>query len=188
MSALSSDFTGCDIMIYDSLGNILCNTVVTQYDRNALRIDVEDTPQSLVVGSVCKLLIMSSPAPCEYEGRIVVTGIKKSIAMFHGQVKENRAAVRYKANFKAYIENLIIGARACPLYSPLEITCINISKSGIRFKAPPYALSDGDRFQMRMKISGSEKLLIADVVSHLDKDPETSEYGCRFLIGSERVV
>jgi len=188
MSALSSDFTGCVIFIYDAQGSELCSTIVTQYDRTALRIEVADTPRELTVGSICKLLILSSPAPCEYEGRVVATGTKKAVAMFRGQVKENRGAARYKVSFPAYIENLICGARACPLYAPLEITCINISQSGIRFKAPVNALLDGDRFQMRMKISGSEKLLIADVVAHIDKDSETSEYGCRFLIGSERVV
>ena len=41
---------------------------------------------------------------------------------------------------------------------------------------------------MRMRISDSEKLLIANVIHHTDNDTKASEYGCQFLIGSEKVV
>ena len=188
MSALNSDFTGCSVFFYDDAGNNLGNTTVIDYNKKALRIEVPYTPPSLTVGSSCKLLILSSPSPCEYQGRVAKEGAKKIIALFFGHEKENRRSVRYKVNIPALIENMIYDNRAYPLHTPLEIELVNISQSGMRFRAPFTALSDDDRFQIRLRINKSEKLLIADVVYHIDKGTETSEYGCRFLIGSERAV
>jgi len=188
MSALSSDFTDCSVLIYDEAGKHLGDTVVVDYNKDALRIEVREIPPTLEAGSRCKLLILSSPSPCEYNGKVIKEGAKKIIAMFFGHVKENRKAVRYKVNSSALIENLIYDYRAYRLHTPLKVELINISQSGARFRATINSLSDYDRFQMRVRISDSEKLLIADVVNHLDKGSKISEYGCRFLIGSEMVV
>jgi len=188
MTSLSSDFTGCSILIYDEAGNDLGSTTIVSYNRAALRIEVKDTPLSLNMGSICRLLILSSPSPCEYQGRIVKEGSKKNIALFFGQEKENRRAARFKVNYPALIENLICDGKAYPLLSPLEAILINISQSGVRFRTPINAFSNGDRFQMRLLIGHTAKLLIADVIDHVDKDNSVSEYGCQFLIGSERVV
>jgi len=184
MTSLSSDYTGCTVFIYGTGGDHLGSTLVSSYDKKQLRIEVLELPEVLVAGAGCKLLIMSSPAPCEYLGRVVREGAKSLIAMYQGQEKENRKSVRYKINTTALIENLVCDLKAFPLLKPLEIKLINISKSGVRFSAPVYALIDGNRFQMRMKISDSEKVLIAEVIHHTNIGHEITEYGCRFLIGN----
>ena len=188
MAALSGNYTGCSVLIYDTEGNHLTSTTVTDYDRMTLRIAVKETPPGLSVGDSCGLFILSSPAPCEYQGRVANDGMKKIIAMYNGQKKENRGAVRYNVNYPVLIEYYICDGRAYPLHTPLKAELINISKSGVRFSAPTNALSDGDRFQMRMKINDNEKLFIADVINHSDDDFESSKYGCRFLVASEREV
>jgi len=188
VKALGSNHTDSAILIYDEVGNQLGSTTVVSHDRTNMRIEVQDIPHELRINSVCRLLVMTSPAPCEYQGRITGEGSKKIIALFHGREKENRQATRYKVNTTATIENLVYNGKAYPMHTPMTVELINISKSGVRMRAPFYALSDGDRFQMRMKISDSEKLLIADVIYHADKDNKASEYGCHFLIGSEKVV
>ena len=188
MTSLSSDFTGCPVLIYDNDGERLGNTVITSYNRTSLRIEVKDTPQSLDAGCTCKLLILSSPSPCEFCGRVNKDGNKKIIAMYFGHEVENRGSTRYKVSFPGAIENLICDGKAYPLHTPLQVRLMNISQSGVRFRTPYYSLIDGDRFQMRIEINNSAKLLIADVVNHVDRDNDSSEYGCRFLIGSERVV
>ena len=175
-------------MIYDEAGNHLGSTIVTDYNKNALVIEVEEIPPVLGNGERCRLLILSSPSPCEYQGRVTKMGARKTIAMFFGQEKESRGAVRYMLSCPALIENLVYENHAYQLHTPLEIKLINISQSGVRFRAPVYALLDCDRFQMRLKISDNDKLLIADVKNHFDDDFGASEYGCYFLIGSESVV
>jgi hypothetical protein len=108
--------------------------------------------------------------------------------MYQGQEKENRGAVRYALKSTAIIENLICDGKPYPLHTPVEVELVNISKSGVRFRAPPNALYNGDKFQMRMKISNNDKLLIAETVNYVNNESGTSDYGCRFLVASEKVV
>ena len=186
MSALSSDFTGCSILIYDAVdNNHICSTIVTHYEKNTMRIQIEIFPQTIEAGKVYRLLILSAPTPCEYQGRVFKDGSKKTFAMYQGREKENRGAARYKLKTPALIEKLIFEGQPHPLHTPLKVELINISKSGVRFRAQNNALSDGDQFQMRLTIGENEKLLIAEVINHMDKDTESSEYGCRFLMVSE---
>ena len=183
MEVLGANHTGCAILINDNDGNHLGSTVITGHERDTMRITVQHMPPTLHINSEYSLLILSAPAPCEYQGRLVSEGSKKMLAIYRGRVRENRGAARYKVSSPAIIENLIYDGKAYRLHTPLKIEVINISKSGVRFRAQSNALSEGDRFQMRMKISDSEKLLIAETVNHADKDNAPSEYGCQFLIG-----
>jgi len=185
MKSLNSDYTGCTIFIYDESGNSLCRTMVTYYNRRILRIEVEEPPSGLDAGDACRLLIMTAPNPCEYHGRIIRIGRRKPIAMYSGKEMENRAETRYKIKLPAVIESYICDGSAYPLHAPLKVELVNISKGGARMSAPFNALSDGDRFLMRMDISGRNKLLIAEVRNHHDHGVESSEYGCKFLVSSD---
>ena len=184
MIALNSNHIDCAVLIHDSEGNPLCTTTVIDHDRGAMRIEVKDIPESLKIGANCSMLVLTSPAPCEYQGRIISEGNRKIIALYRGRERENRGSARFNVNSHAVIENMIYDNKASPLHTPLTIELINISKSGIRFRSSNFTMVDGDRFQMRMKLQESEKLLIADVVHHIDKESGKTEYGCRFLIGS----
>jgi len=164
-------------------GSHLSSTEITSYDKNLLRIEVELIPPALKVGESCKLLILTSPTPCEYHGRVAREGTRNLIGMFKGQEREQRGAERYSLKLPALIEELICDMRAYTMHTPLEVELVNISKSGVRFTAPFYSLTDGDRFRMRLRISDKDKQLIAEVTNHFDKDSEVSEYGCRFITG-----
>ena len=182
MAVLGGDYTGCTILVYDTSGNHLGSTTVTQYDKAALRIEIREFPPALRTGDRCNLLILTSPTPCEYSGRVSVDGKRHTLALFMGKEHENRAFERYKVSCSAVVENYISGNKAYPLLAPLEIKVINISKSGLRFRAASYTVCDGDRFQVRIKINDNNKLLIIEAVNHLDTAQGTTEYGCRFLV------
>jgi len=185
MKSLNSDYTGCSIFIYDESGNQLCRTLVTYYNRRILRIEVEDPPSGLDAGDGCRLLILTAPKPCEYRGRIIRVGRRKPIAMYGGKELENRCETRYRIKLPATIENYICDSSAYPMRLPLKVELINISKGGARILAPYNALSEGDRFLMRMGVSGRDKVLIAEVRNHIDLGDKASEYGCKFLISSD---
>ena len=183
MAALSGDYNGCSVFIYDEAGALLVKTTVTYHNKREMSIEVKEAPQ-LRIGESCRVFIMSSPTPCDYQGRINRRGMKKNIALHHGKERESRGAVRYKIKIPAQIENLICDFKAYRLHTPLDVETMNISKSGVRILAPFNSLSDGDRFQLRMKIIGGEKVMIADVTNHIDIGSVNSEYGCRLLAGS----
>jgi len=184
MKNLKGDHTGCSVLIYDADGNHLDSTLITSYDKTSLRMEVQRIHPELKAGSICKVMILTAPSPFEYHGRVKADGTGVYIALYLGQEKENRGAERYELSITVIIENLICDGRAYPLYTPLEVTLVNISRSGVRFRSPYNSFSIGDRFLMRMKISETDKLLITVVVNKADIGTEASEYGCQFLIAS----
>jgi hypothetical protein len=188
MAALSGDYTGCIVSFYDASKNHLGSTIVTYYNRILQRIEVKEIPPAVNMDDDFMMLILTSPSPCEYHGKIKIEGKKIYIGLFRRKERENRGATRYRVDCSALIENFVCEGKGYLLHTPLEIKLINISKSGARFSAPNYALLDGDIFQMRMKISKSDKLLIAEVINHQDKNADITEYGCSFLKGNEKVV
>jgi len=183
MSVLSDNYTGCSVLIYNTDGEHLLDTVVSEHNREAQQIQVSALPEDLHVNDNCSLLVLTSPSPCEYLGKVKKVGGSVFIAMYQGQEKENRTATRYAVNAPALIDTLITEGHPYLLHTPLAIKLINISTGGVRFRAPYYSLADGDVFQMRVVISQNKKKLIAQVVNHVDDEPASSDYGCLFLYG-----
>jgi len=185
MRPINCDYTGCSVLIYDEAGKHLCDTVVTYYNRITLLIEVGETPESLEEHDICRLLILTSPTPCEYKGRIILIGKNKLFAMYDGKESEKREESRYIVKLPALIENYICDDKVYPLHTPLNVEMINISKNGARLRMPSYALSNGDRFRMCVTINDRHKNVIAEVKNQTHDGAEVSEYGCRFLICSD---
>jgi hypothetical protein len=181
MAVLGGDHTGNTVLIYDSSGNHLGDTVITSYSKAEQHIQVRRMPKDLKVNDDCKLLILSTPAPREYLGKLRKTAGLQYIALFQGQEKESRGATRYSVNTPALIDELIVDNKPFPLHTPVKLILLNISTSGVRFRAPYFSLNDGHVFKMHMVISGSAKTLIAQVLNHVDNEPASSDYGCRFV-------
>jgi len=181
MSTLASDFTGCSIFLYDTNGNQLGSTVVREHDRKEQMIQVNIMPDELKPNDDCKVFVLSSPVPCEFSGKIKKIAGTLMIAMFQGQVKENRAAMRYAVNSPASVEALIIDNKPYYLQTQVKVKLINISTSGVRFRAPHYSFNDGDIFKMIMIVSNSTKVITAEIMNCLDKGAEHTDYGCRFM-------
>jgi hypothetical protein len=181
MSVLTSDFTDCTVFIYDAYGHHLIDTVVKDHDRRTQQIQVAIMPEKLKVNSDCKLLILSSPTPCEYLGKVKKEGGNLFIAMYQGQEKESRGSARYAVRTPALVNALIFDGQMHPLLSPLKVVLINISTSGMRFRAPYYSFEVGDEFKMHLVISKKKKDITAHIINHVDKKGVHSDYGCRFV-------
>jgi hypothetical protein len=182
MAALSSDYTDNTVLIYDTNGTLLRTTVVTVYNKQEQRMQVRLMPSTLGVNDDCKLFILSSPSPCEYLGKVRKEAGVLYIAMFQGQEKENRGATRYAVDTHGQIDSLVCDDQPYPLHSPVKVMLINVSTTGMRFRTPYYCLTIGDIISMHLIVSGTEKQLIAKVVNYSDREHESSEYGCRFLV------
>jgi len=181
MSVLAGDFSGCTVLIYDSSGNHLISTAVKTHDRKEQHITVRLMPGELTANDNCKLFILSSPAPCEFSGKIHKSGGSFYIAMYQGQEKESRSASRHPVKASALIDALFVDDLAYALQTPVKVDLINISTSGMRFRAPYYSLLAGDIIKMHLIISNNKKMITAEVNNTVDHLNEASEYGCRFL-------
>ena len=181
MSALTGDFTGCSILLYDTSGNHLGSTAIREHDRKDQQIQVNIMPTVLRANDTCRVFILSSPTPCEFSGKLKKISGSLIIALFQGQEKENRGSARYPVNTPATIEALVIDEQAYYLQTAVKVSLINISTSGVRFHAPFYSLLEGDIFNMDLVISGAKKTITAEVVNFVDKKNDSSDYGCRFV-------
>ena len=179
--SLGGNHTDHSVLIYDADGNHLIDTVVKFHDRQEKHLQVGIMPDSLKVNDDCKLLILSAPAPCEYLGKVKKVGGNLFIAMFQGHTKENREATRYNVNTYAVIDTLVADGKPYELHTPVKVILLNISTSGVRFRAPYYSFDDGDIFEILLDIKNNRKRLTAQVVNHVDREPAASDYGCRFI-------
>jgi len=184
--AFRGDYTGCVVILFDKDGKTIGSTLVKNNNKETLLMQVQSLPDQLSVGSTCRLLILTEPAPCEYQGRIVKDGATNTIAMYHGRMRDDRRNRRIAVTAPAQIEFLVYDGQQYALHTPIKVTLINISRGGMRLSAPNDTLVRGSRFHAKVNIVNTEKSLAAEVVNMLDVDSERTEYGCRFLIAGEK--
>ncbi|MCL2501458.1 MAG: PilZ domain-containing protein [Defluviitaleaceae bacterium] len=179
--ALGSDYTSCTVLVYAPNNKYITEDTISEHDKKQQWIELRrGLPQSLRVADICSLLILTAPSPCEYKGRVVRDMSRFVFALFKGQEKENRRMERYAVNFTATVEALIIDGEIFPLFEILAVNIINISRTGVRFSAPSNSFLVRDRFTLRMKISGNDRLFTAVAVNSVDRGCFT-EYGCRLI-------
>ena len=182
MAVLSSDFTDLTALIYDSDGNYQISTFIVSHDREARHVITDSMPENAKVNENCKLIILTSPTPCEFIGKIKKTGGSFFIALIQGQEKETRVAPRYSISNPALITALVVDGELHRIQTPVKIALINISATGVRFRAPYYSFDVGDEFQLDLIIGKNPKKATVQVVNNVDIDNESSDYGCRFLL------
>jgi len=182
MAVLAGDFTNHTALIYDIYGNYMISTTILTHDREAKQVIMERLPVELRVNDNCKLIILTTPTPCEFSGKVKRMGGNYYLALFQGQEKESREAPRYPVNTPALITALIENGQAHRIQSPIKVVLINISTTGIRFRAPFYSFEIGDLFQMDLFIGNNQKKVTAKVVNSVDHKNEMSDYGCIFIL------
>ena len=181
--SLHSDYTGCTVLLYSPEGDYLGEDVISVHDRKRHWVELKGgMPPFLKVDEICTLFFLAQPTPVEYRGKVVRDGLNYSYALFKGKEKDNRRAVRYKLTFIARIMALIVEGEIYPLQVPESVTTLDISRSGIRFRAKNNTMRVGDRFVLRMTINEEERLFTAVVVNNRD-EAEYTEYGCRLVMG-----
>ena len=179
-AALRSDYTGRNVLIYDSNGKLLCETSITEHDRNSMQIKVKQLPDTGSSENL-KLLVMSQPAPSDFQGRVVRIGKDKEIALYNGKERELRGSTRYQVDVVSKIENYVENNVFRPADPVVSIRLINISTSGLKFVSADQSLQTGQAFQIRMQIGQQEQLIVAQIVHfHVDATG-TANYGCKIL-------
>jgi len=182
MAALTADFTNHTTLVYNTNGTHMISTSVTSYDRDARYVYLAKMPKELNINDNCKLIILTSPTPCEFMGRVKKFGGSLYIALFQGQEKESRESQRYPVSNPALITALFENGEAHRVQTPIKVMLINISTSGIRFRAPFYSFEVGDEFQMDLYIGNNQKKITAKVINSMDQKDNLSDYGCLFLL------
>ena len=181
MAGINADFSDCTVFIYDEEGNHINDTVVTSHDRISRQLQVEVFPEELKINDRCKLFILSSPSPCEFKCKVKKAGGNTVLALYQGSEKENRAVKRYMVSTGALINALYCDGQSYPLQTPVKVELINISRAGVRFRAPFFSFQIGDMFQIDLVVKHKRRELAAEVINFIDNEPKYSDYGCQFV-------
>jgi len=182
MSALAGDYTTQTVLIYDTDRNHLITTYILMHERDTKQIIVEKLPDSLKLNNSCKVMILTAPTPVEFDGKIKRLGNGLCIAMFQGQERDSRSSERYSINTQAQITTLVVDGKNHPIQTPINVVLMNISTTGVRFRAPFYSFEVGDQFQMDFSVGKNQKKVVVLVVNTVDNGRDSSDYGCRFLL------
>jgi len=179
------DFNGCNAIIYDENDIQLANVKILEHNANENSVTVPDVTE-LASGILCKLLILASPAPYSYQGRIHRRGRRKVITLFKGSVEENRKdSQRYKTDIPAFIEALVLEDKAYYLRNKVEGRVLNISKGGLRLKTVHNAFNIGDKYQIHLESNDLDLTMFAEVRGRSDTSDGHSEFSCQFIIEEE---
>ena len=177
---MQRNFNDCNALIYDTEGVQVASVKIKQYHKQENYIELQDS-HALISGKQYEVLILTTPMPYVYHGRFQKLGGEMVIRLYKEKRRENRRETRYKVNLRTHISCLIYDEKLHSLHTPLKAQLLNISKSGMRFRAVYNALTVGNKFQMHMRIGNDDKVLTAEVVFCLDSPPEYSEFGCRLI-------
>ena len=185
--AYTGSYEGFTVLVYTPEGQHLKSCIISKHDRDAQRIELRDLmPEVLNIDDICPLLIIKGSSPREYQGRVAKWGADLVFLLFRGRDKESRTARRYRVDFAGNIDSLFREGIAYPLFEPLPVQALNISKGGLRFAAPPDTLSTGDEILINLKIENRDKQFHVHVLNVFERTLEDGircEYGCQ-LVGA----
>ncbi|MDR0248332.1 MAG: PilZ domain-containing protein [Oscillospiraceae bacterium] len=180
MSALTNNFTGCSVVFYSDGGDRLGQAVITSYDKEALTIEA-DKPPAVTDGTRLEVLILTSPVPVNYRCKAVIRGRRTLFALHSGKEKNTRQDPRHKLDATALVTRIAGADESFKLAVPFEVKLSNISKAGVRFRAPRGLVPHSTRILLQIDLGGKKQLMVADVVNFHDTTPELYDYGCRFV-------
>jgi hypothetical protein len=179
-----ADFTA---YIYDDNDCFLLKTRVTKYDSKTREIEIAGNP-GLKKGAQCKVVIETTPLPYEYMGRVTTVGMQPfNIALYNErrQTSEHRQYQRFKANTPAKINHFIFNGCAYLMKSPLTVSLVDISQSGLRIRSDGSILILGNRYELQLRMGEKNELLIIEVMNCNRVGATDIEYGCKLCSGYE---
>jgi len=177
-----SYYTGSAVFLYDAKTNgLMARSTVIGHNKGDMSVEIDEL-LPFRSGTAVTVLILTSPVPRSYQGRLIVRGSKTSVALHHGKEKEGRKSPRHPVNLPATIVQRVYSQRGDGNPDPIPVSIVNISTTGIRIRTPLETLSAGDIFQIRLMIGNKAQVMTAEAVFAQDNRTD-SEYGCQFLAG-----
>ena len=179
---LEKDLRGRRIII-KSLDDqkLIADTGISNYDaeNSIVRVSAADVPDRKC--EQINALIFGNESLYEYVGSIRKTVIANEIEILLGKSreKEDRSQSRYKISMTALISNMFITGWNITLRKPIEVETINISSSGILFRADAGSFYIGSEFMLSLEIEERAMNFKCEVVRIQNSTIRTEEYGCK---------
>lgn len=185
----TENYKGCQVFISDEEGKTLTNSLIREYDQGHRIITIPTLNNVNILNKIVGVRIVTEDAICEYRGRVFrsrLDALMLDISLFKGQeLSEGRASKRFYANASAFVIFMVVDNKKMPLLSPLAVTVVNISATGVLLRARSYALSQGDTIEIDLNIDGNPLVIQGKVVRINTSLGNDSEYGCKLIAVKE---
>jgi len=183
MVHLTEDFQGCEVIIFNDEGDHIIKTVITMYDKRARALRIQEELRDIKKGDRLNILITYQGGVSEFSGTAGGTiNFLREIFLFNVRRREGRGATRHPINTPAVIKNLYDGRELVPLPSPLDVTLLDISKTGILIKAPVGHFGLGDTLELHINIKDKDRetIIYVTVMRTEPIDIYESHFGCKY--------
>ena len=178
--SLKKTYEGLEVSIYTAEVEYLGRSVIKRHDTDRQHIVIDRVPESIQVGELYVVLIQGKNLMWEYSSRVAKDGTGFVFMLFKGREKEDRRQTRYPVSTTAYIDELFVDGNFYELMTNLPTQVVNMSREGIRIRAPKNTLLIGSKFSIKMKLGDKERLFEAVVANMQNKDGD-EEYGCHLV-------
>ena len=177
---MTNNFNGCVVLVYNNEGNQIAQTSVLDLRLSDETIMVSDLPFN--INEEFDIIILTTPTPVTSKARMIkhMQGIS-TLRLSQSRLSEKRKEARYPVDIQAAVMDMLFDNVLYPLHTPVGVNLINLSKNGTRLSARNYTMLEGDFLRIRLKIGANNQIWTLHVVNQLDRDSESSEYGCKLM-------
>lgn len=196
------DYKGCLLIIRElDTGNVINKAIITNYDRNTMRISIKESTFCLNDIPRVLLNIFYGESICECMGTVrkMLYPPLREISIYKESFLSDRRSKRYPAKLTAAVEEIIYNQEsgyAFRLKSPVEVVVLDISSTGALLQANCIIFAPGVSFKLKL-IMGDTIIYVNTTIVRINKErkKETringnmgiqieinkeTEYGCQF--------
>jgi len=173
-------YDGCSLIVLDENENHIAELRISTYNEKEKSIELSADPILPEGISKYDLIIMVQPAPVKCIGVLRKMLGRKSFLISNEVPINKRVFERFNMSTPVVINGLIADDAVYPLQRTIAATLVNISRNGLRLRAPANTFVKGNTFAARLSLKGVEKTITATVVNYKDSG-SFSEFGCRLL-------
>ncbi len=177
----SIDFTNSRVILKNMDNDEkIADSKILEYHKEYHSIVVKLPLTAKIDSDRFSVLILTSTNVIHYLGtlRKVFNLGYAEIALYKGEEKEERKAVRYPINVEGIVDALVVSNQIVKLNVPVSASLINISSTGVLVMALSDCLYIGSIFRLCVQIGDVETTLYCNVVRMSEVDITTAGYGC----------
>ena len=186
MAAERVNYTGCKIILRDSAtGEPVGTTYVISYsrDRDMIRVPTFGLEPVVMTGRYSALIFTPSGVDecfCSPRGTFN-NNMEYAFALFKHDIVDKRNFVRYDVNMDAMVHSIAAGGDPSDMSRvQFEVKVLNMSASGILFKAPKRTMQIGDVCNMLTE-EPQPLNITCKIVRTQNMDFMKEEFGARLL-------
>ncbi|MEG2074248.1 MAG: hypothetical protein RRY54_05745, partial [Angelakisella sp.] len=127
---ISGNYKGCHAFVHYANDKAVTDATIVSHNKEYMTVSLRGNFKSAENNEFVSVLIVVNDTVHEYRGKLRRSPIditSAEIALFKGQLKENRSAKRYTLNVPAVVNCIVTDHGKLPLKNAAEVSLVNLS-------------------------------------------------------------